>query len=113
MVQDLVKSSLTQFGVIPKETPNQSQAQSDTVDLETPQVEHISCEGEIFDSDQEDHSGTLDLNELLMVQEELDDYDSFTSPVANETPLWKFAEQTLSGSQAQSKTKLQLLRLSP
>ena len=40
-----------------------------------------------------------------MVQEELDDYDSFTSPVANKTPLWKFAEQTPSGSRAQSKTK--------
>ena len=87
MVQDLVKSSMTQFGVIPKETPDQSQAQSDTVDPETPQVEYISSEGEIFYSDQEDQSGTPVHNELLMAQEELDDYDSFTLPVANKTPL--------------------------
>ena len=63
MVQGLVKSSLTQFGVIPQETPDQSQVQSDTIDPEPPQVEDISSEGEIFDSDQEDHSGTPVLNE--------------------------------------------------
>ena len=34
MVQGLVKSSLTKFGVIPQETPDQTQAQSDTVDPE-------------------------------------------------------------------------------
>ena len=110
MVQDLVRSSLTQFGVIPKEAPDQFQAQSDTVDPETAQVEDISSEGEVFDSDQEDQSGT---NELLMAQEELDDYDSFTSPVANKTPLWKFAEQTLRALRLNLRLKLQLLRLSP
>ena len=112
MVQNLVRSSLTQFGVIPKETPNQSQAQSDTIDPETPQVEDISSGGEIFYSDQEDQSGTV-VNEFLMAQEELDGYDSFTSPVANKMPLWKFAEQTPSGSQAQSKTKTATTQAQP
>ena len=37
MVQDLVKTSLIQLGVIPQETPDQSQPQSDTVDPEPPQ----------------------------------------------------------------------------
>ena len=40
-----------------------------------------------------------------MVQEELEDYDSFPSPVVTKSPLWKFADQTPSGSQAQTKTK--------
>ena len=87
------------------ETPDQSQAQSDTVDPEPPQIEDISSEGEILDSDQEDHSGTPVLNELLMAREELEDYDSFLSAVVTKIPLWKFAEQTPSGSQAQTKTK--------
>ena len=87
MVRDLVKSSLTQLGVIPQETPDQSRAQSDTVDPESPQIEDISSEGEIFDSDQEDHSGTPVLNELLMAQEELESYDSFPSPVVTKAPL--------------------------
>ena len=90
MAQDIVK-----LGVMPQKIPDQSQAQSDTVDPEPPQVED-------FSSDQEDHSGTPALNEMLMVQEELNDYDSFTSPVVTKTPLWKFAEQTPSGSQAQA-----------
>ena len=106
MAQDIVKSSLTQLGVMPQKTPDQSQAQSDTVDPEPPQVED-------FSSDQEDHSGTPALNEMLMVQEELDDYDSFTSPVVTKTPLWKFAEQTPSGSQAQTKTKTATAQAQP
>ena len=105
MVQDLVKSSLTQLGVIPQETLDQSQAQSDTVDPGPPQIEDISFEGEISKSDLEDHSGTFVLNKLLMAQEELEDYDYFQSPVVTKTPLWKFPQQTLSGSQAQTKTK--------
>ena len=48
-----------------------------------------------------------------MAQEELDGYDSFTSPVANKMPLWKFAEQTPSGSQAQSKTKTATTQAQP
>ena len=113
MVHDLVKSSLTQFAAIPKETPDQSRAQSDTVDLETPPVEDISSEGEIFYSDQELQSGTPVFNELLMGKEELDDYDSFTSPVADKTPLYKFAEHTPQGSQAQSKTKTATAQVQP
>ena len=76
MVQDLVRSS---------------QKKSDTMDLEPTQIEDISSEGEISDSDQEEHSGTCS-NELLNTQEEL---DSFPSPVVTKTPLWKFAEQTI------------------
>ena len=107
IIQDQVlKSSLTQLGVILQEiTPDQSRAQSDTLVPEPPQIEDISSEGEIFYSDQEDHSGTPVLNELLMAQEELEDYDSFPSPVVTKSPLWKFADQTPSGSQAQTKTK--------
>ena len=58
VMQGLVKSSLTQFGVIPQESPDQSQAQSDTREPEPPQIEDISSEGKIPDSDQKDHSGT-------------------------------------------------------
>ena len=58
LVQDLVKSSLTQLGVIPQETPGQSQAQSDIVEPEPPQVEDIASEGEVPNSDQE--GGVLD-----------------------------------------------------
>ena len=50
MVQDMVKSSLIQLGVIPQDTPAQPQAQSSTVDPESPQIEDI-LEGEISNSD--------------------------------------------------------------
>ena len=103
MVQGLFKSSLTQFGVIQQETADQ--ARSYTVDPEPTQVEDISSEGEICDSNQEDHSGTPVVEELLMRREELEDYDSLSSPVVTMTPLWTFAEQIPSGSQAQTKTK--------
>ena len=99
--------------VIPQETPDQSQAQSDTGDPEPPQVEDISSEGEIFDSDQEDHSGTPILEELLMEREELKDYGSLSSPVVNKTPLWEFAEQTPLGSQAQTNTKTAITQAQP
>ena len=108
MVQDMVKSSLTQLGVIPQETTTlgtQSQLQSSYEDLEPPQIEDISSEGQLFDSDQEDHySGTPALNQLLITAEEQAEYDSFPSPVATAAPLWSFAEQTPSGSQTQPKT---------
>ena len=39
-----------------------------------------------------------------MAQEELEDYDSFPSPVVTKTPLWKFVEQTPKGSHAQTQT---------
>ena len=98
MVQGLVKSSPTQLGVIPQKTPDQSQAQSHTGDLDSPQLEDITSEG---------------IEELLMGREELEDYDSLSSPVINETPLWKFAEQTPMGSQAQIKTKAATTQAQP
>ena len=108
MVQDIVKSSLTQLGVIPQETPIQSQAQSSNKDLEPPQTEDIFSEGKLSDKDQEDsHSETPALNmlnKLFITAEEQADYDSFPSPVSTTAPLWKFAEQTSSGSQTQPKT---------
>ena len=76
----------------------------------TPQIEDISSEDEIFDSDQEDHSGTPVLEGLLMGREELENYDSLSPPV-NKTPFWKFAEQTTSGSQ--TKTKASTTRAQP
>ena len=100
------QTTKTQLGVIPQESPDQSQAQSDTIEVKPPQLEDIS-EGELpdSDSDQEDHSGTAVLEELLMRQEEIEDYDSLnSSPVINKTPLWRFTEQTPSGSQAQTRT---------
>ena len=86
-------------------------AQSDTREVEPPQLEDISSEGELPDSDQ---SGTPVLEELLMGRDELEDYNSRNfSPVINKTPLWRFTEQTPSGSQAQTRTHMQLLRLNP
>ena len=106
MVQDIFKSFLTRFGIIPQDTPTQSQAQSPTVDLEHPQIEGTSSEGEISDSDQEDpQSGTPELNQLLTAAEEQADYDSFPSPVVTKAPVWKFTEQTSSGSQVQTKSQ--------
>ena len=52
VVQDMVKSSLTQFGVIPKETLPQPHAQSITVNPESPQTVDL-LEGEISNSEQE------------------------------------------------------------
>ena len=50
MVQDMVKSSQTQLGVIPQETPTRPQAQSSTTDPESPQLADSSG-GENSDSD--------------------------------------------------------------
>ena len=114
VVQGLVKSSLTQLCVIPQGSPDQSQAQSDTRDPEAPQIEDISSEDELPDSDQEDHSGTPVLEELLMKQEKLEDYNSLnSSPVINKTPLWKFTQQIPSGSQAQTKTNTATTQAQP
>ena len=106
MVQDIVKSSLTQLGVILQDVPTQSQAQSSNEEPEHPQTEDISSDGEFSDSDQEDtHSGTPALNQLLIMVEEQADYDFFPSPVEKtRAPQWKFAEQTSSGFQTQLKT---------
>ena len=99
MVQDMVKSSLTQLGVIPQDTPTQSQSQY--CGSGPSQIEDIS-EGEIFNSDQE--ASDYDYNY---------DYDSFLSPTVTKAPLWRFAEQTPSGSQTLClNLRLQPLRLS-
>ena len=66
MVQDMIKSSLTQFDVIPQETPTQPQSQSSAVDQESPQIADIS-DGEISDSGQEGpNSGTPELDQLVL-----------------------------------------------
>ena len=99
----MIRSSLKQFGVIHKETPTQPQAQSITIDPESPQVVDLS-EGEISDSEQEGpDSGTPELDQLMLTEEELFDYDSFAlaSPSLNRAPLWKFAKETPSGSSTQ------------
>ena len=71
-------------------------------EVEPPQLEDISFDS---DSDQEDHSVPPVLEELLMGRDELEDYDSLnSSPVTNKTPLWRFTEQTPSGSQSQTRT---------
>ena len=99
--------SLTQLWVIPQETPTQSQAQSSTVDPEPSQIEDTP------DSDQEDpHSGTPELEQLFMAQEEQVDYD-FPSPMVTKAPLWRFAQQSPSGSRLRLNLRLQRLRLSP
>ena len=106
MVQDMIRSSLTQFGVIPKETPPQTQAQSITVDLESPQIVELS-EGEISDSEQEDpDSRTPELDQLMLTAKEQLDYDSFALASSSVTRalLWKFAEETPSGSQTRPVT---------
>ena len=84
------------------------------MDPETPQIEDISSEGEISNSDQEaPHSGTPVLKVLLMVQEEVLDFDSFPLPVVTKTPLWKFAEQAPSGSHAQTITRTATAQAQP
>ena len=88
MAQNIVKSSLTQLGVIPQDTNTQSQAQSSNDDPEPPRIENFSSEGQISDSDQEDpHSGTHVLIQLLIMAEEQADCDSFPSPVVTTAPL--------------------------
>ena len=51
-MQDTIKCSLTELGVIPKANPPQSQSQFTSVDKETPQIVD-SSEGELSDSEQE------------------------------------------------------------
>ena len=101
MMHDMIRSFLTECGVIPKASPTKSQ--SIAVDKETPQVVELS-EGELSDSEQEGpESGTPELHQLMITAEEQMDYDSFTlaSPSVIRAPLWKFTEETPSGSQTQ------------
>ena len=86
MVQDLVKSSLTQLEVISQETPTQLQSQSSTMDSESPQLVDTS-EGEISASDQEGlDSGTAELDQLILSVEEQLDFDSSPTPSVTKAP---------------------------
>ena len=77
MVQDMIRSSLTQFRVIPKKIPTQSPAQDITMEPVSPQKVDLS-EGEISDSEQEGpNSGTPQLDQLMLTPEKPLDYDSF------------------------------------
>ena len=97
MRQDLIRSSLTEYGVIPKASPIQTQ--SIAVDKETPQVIYHS-EGELSEQEGSD-LGTCKQDQLMLTAEEQMDYDSFAlaSPSVTRAPLWKFNEETPSGSQ--------------
>ena len=75
IVQDIVKSYLTQLGVILQDIATQSQVQSLNEDPEPAQIEDISSGGEISDSDQEDPRSRTLLNQLLIPAEEQADYD--------------------------------------
>ena len=85
MVLDMIRSSLTQFGVIPKETLPQTQAQSITMDPESPQIVEPSV-GVISDSEQEGpDSGTPELDQLMLTVEEQLESDSFYGLEKGET----------------------------
>ena len=102
-MQDMIRSSLTEYGVVPKASPAQSQ--SIVVDTETPQVVDLS-ERNISDSGQEGPDlGTSELDQLMLTAEQMD-YDPFAlaSPSATRAPLWKFAEETPSHSQTHPQT---------
>ena len=111
MVQDMVKSSLTQLGIIPRETPTQLQSQSSSVDPESLQLVDTS-EEEISNSDQEGpDSGTPELNQLVLTAEEQLslDYDSFLAWLR----LWGFAEETPPGSQTPPKSQTATTQAQP
>ena len=76
------------------------------MDPESPQIVELS-EGEISDSEQEDPSSrTPELDQLMLTAKEQLDYDSFAlaSPSVTRALLWKFAEETPSGSQTRPVT---------
>ena len=65
MVQDMIRSSLTQFWVIPQQTPTQPPIQSITMDPESPQIVEIS------DSEQEGPDSWIpELDQLVLTEEE-------------------------------------------
>ena len=106
-----------QLGVIPQETPTctQLQSQSSFMDPESPQVVD-TLEGEISNSDQEGLvSGTPELKQLVLTVEEQLDYDSFPTPTCSVTkaPLWRFAEETPSGSKTQPKSQTATTQAQP
>ena len=106
MMQDMIRSSLTEHGVIPKASPTQSQ--SIAVDKETPQVIGIS-KGELSDSEQEvPVQGLLNWTKM--------DYDSFAglaSPSVTRAPLWMFDEETPSGSQTRPQAQTITVQAQP
>ena len=64
MMQGIIRSSLTKYGVTPKTTPRQPQSQSIAADTESPQVVELS-EGGLSDSKQEGPNlGTPELDQL-------------------------------------------------
>ena len=73
------------------------------MDPESPQLLD-TLEGEISDSDQEGPDFTPELNQLVLKSEEQLDYDSFPTSTVTKAPLWRFAKETHSGSQTQSRT---------
>ena len=90
----MIKSSLTEFGVIPQANPPQSVPVYYSY-KECPQVIDLS-EGELSDSEKEGSDlGTPELDQLMLTVEEQIDYDSFTlaSLSVTRAPLWKFAEE--------------------
>ena len=111
MMQDMIKYSLTEFGVILKAKPPQSQSQSTSVDKETPQVLQ-SSEGEQEGPD----SWSPELYQLVLKAEEQLDYDSFTlaSPSVTRAPLWNFAEENPKVySQAQTQARTRKIQAQP
>ena len=82
---------------------------------ESPQVID-SSEGEPSDSEQEGpHSGTPELDQLMLTAEEQMDYESFTlaSPSVTMAPLWKFAEENPTGSQARPQAQTMNVQAQP
>ena len=101
MVQDMVKSSLTQLAGYSSEDPHTASVTSSSM-------------GEIFDSDQEGRdSGTPELNQLVLTAEKQLDYDSFPTPSVTKASLWRFAEETPPGSQTPPKSRTATTQAQP
>ena len=114
MMQGMIRS-LTEYGVIPKASPTQSQSQSVAVDKETPQVIDLS-EGELSNSEPEGpDSGTPELDQLMLTAEEQLDYGSFAlvSPSVTRAPLWKFSEETPFSSQTRPQAQTITVQAQP
>ena len=99
MMQNMIRSSLTEYQVIPRTFPTQPQSQSFAVDTDSSQFVKLS-DRELSDSEQESpDSGTPELDQLMHTAEKQMDHDSFSlaSASVTNTPLSKFAEETPSG----------------
>ena len=83
------------------------------MDLESPQLVDTS-EGEISDFEQEGpDSGTPELDQLVPSAEEQLDFDSFPTSSVTRAPLWKFVEESSSGSQTQPQTQTATIQAQP